>query len=129
MKYKILKNLACILMYHRSQNRCYHQRCQIVRKTAVNCRTCIMKFDRSNKFDLYYYGHFDLLRMKSSVASKWARKHLLGVTFILLAMLQNLTYTSLFRNMIAKGDSQDMRKFQVIPKIFIIALVLLRIPK
>ena len=46
-----------------------------------------MKFDRSNKFDLCYYGQVNSLRLKSSVASKWARKHLRGVTFILLAMV------------------------------------------
>ena len=37
-----------------------------------------MKFDRSNKFDICYYGQVNLLRLKSSVASKWARKHLWG---------------------------------------------------
>ena len=37
-----------------------------------------MKFDRSNKFDLCYYGQVNSLRIKSSVASKWASKHLLG---------------------------------------------------
>ena len=52
------------------------QRCQIVTKTA--------KFDRSNKFDFCYYGQVNLQRLKSSVASKWASKSLLGVTFILL---------------------------------------------
>ena len=39
-----------------------------------------MKFGRSNKFDLCYYG------LKQSVASKWASEHLLGVPFILLLM-------------------------------------------
>ena len=33
-----------------------------------------MKFDRSNKFDLCYYGQINSL--KSSEASKWASKHL-----------------------------------------------------
>ena len=37
-----------------------------------------MKFDRSNKFDLCYYGQVSSLRLKSSVASKWASNHLLG---------------------------------------------------
>ena len=46
-----------------------------------------MKFDRSNKFDLCYYGQVKSLRLKSSVASKWASGHLLGITFILLAMV------------------------------------------
>ena len=46
-----------------------------------------MKFDRSNKFDLCYYGQVNSLRLKSSVASKRASKHLWGVTFILLAMV------------------------------------------
>ena len=35
-----------------------------------------MKFDRSNKFDLCYYGQVNSLRLKSSVASKWASEHL-----------------------------------------------------
>ena len=29
-----------------------------------------------NKFELWYYGQVNSLRLKSSVASKWARKHL-----------------------------------------------------
>ena len=37
-----------------------------------------MKFDRSNKFDLCYYGQVKSLRLKSSVASKWASNHLWG---------------------------------------------------
>ena len=37
-----------------------------------------MKFDRSNKFDFCYYGQVNSLRLKSSVASKWASKHLWG---------------------------------------------------
>ena len=37
----------------------------------------IMKFDRSNKFDLCYYGQVNSLRLKSSAASKWANKHFL----------------------------------------------------
>ena len=36
----------------------------------------VMKFDRSNKFDLCYYGQVNSLRLKSSVALKWASKHL-----------------------------------------------------
>ena len=31
-----------------------------------------MKFDRSNKFELCYYGQVNSLRLKSSVVSKWA---------------------------------------------------------
>ena len=40
-----------------------------------------MKFNHSNKFDLCYYGQVNSLRLKllkSSVASKWASKHLWG---------------------------------------------------
>ena len=37
-----------------------------------------MKVDRSNKFDLRYYGANEFVGLKSSVASKWAIKHLLG---------------------------------------------------
>ena len=36
------------------------------------------KFDPSNKFDLCYYGQVKSPRLKSSVALKWASKHLLG---------------------------------------------------
>ena len=31
-----------------------------------------MKIDRSNTFDLCYYGQVNSLRLKSSVASRWA---------------------------------------------------------
>ena len=37
-----------------------------------------MKFDRSNKFDFCYYGQVNSLRLKSSVALKWANKHIWG---------------------------------------------------
>ena len=37
-----------------------------------------MKFDRSNKFALCYYGQVNSLRLKSSIASKWASEYLLG---------------------------------------------------
>ena len=60
-------------MYHRQQNKCYPEKCEIVRKTAVNCKHAVMKFDRSNKFDLCYYGQVNSLWLKSSVAWKWAK--------------------------------------------------------
>ena len=37
-----------------------------------------MKFDRSNKFDLCYYGQVNSLRLKSSVVSKWASEQVGG---------------------------------------------------
>ena len=37
-----------------------------------------MKFDRSNKFDLCYYGQVNSLGLKSRVVSKWSIKHPLG---------------------------------------------------
>ena len=37
-----------------------------------------MKFDRSNKFDLCYYGQVNSLRLKSSVASKWSHIYFAG---------------------------------------------------
>ena len=40
-----------------------------------------MKFDRSNKFDLSYYGQVNSLRLKLSVASKWASEHLWGIIY------------------------------------------------
>ena len=42
-----------------------------------------MKFDRSNKFDLCYYGQVNSLRLKSSVASKRANNHLRGTIYLL----------------------------------------------
>ena len=66
-------------------------------KTAVNCSTLyVMKFDRSNKFDLYYYGQVNSQWLKQIVASKGASNIMLplGVTFILLAMIT--TYISFF---------------------------------
>ena len=33
------KNMYCRKMYHRRQNKCHPQRCQIVSKTAVKCST------------------------------------------------------------------------------------------
>ena len=47
------KKFSHICTYHRQQNKCYPRRCQIVRKTEA---AAVMKFDRSNKFDLCYYG-------------------------------------------------------------------------
>ena len=38
----------------------------------------VMKFDRDNKFDLCYYREVNSLRLRLSVASKWANKHLWG---------------------------------------------------
>ena len=56
------------MRYHRQQNKCNLQKCQIVKK--LHGALCVMKFDRSNKFDLCYYGQVNLLQLKSSVASK-----------------------------------------------------------
>ena len=56
----------------------------------------VMKFDRSNKFDFCYYGQVNSLRLKLSVASKWATP--LGVTFILLAMVP-LNLTTIRKNL------------------------------
>ena len=33
-------------MYHRQQNKCYPQRCQIATKTAIKLQHSVMKFDR-----------------------------------------------------------------------------------
>ena len=48
------------------------KKCQIVRKTAAPCS------NRCSKFDLYYDGQVNSLRVKSSVFSKWVSKHLWG---------------------------------------------------
>ena len=47
-------------------------------KNCSQLQHSVMKFDRSNKLDLCYYGQVNSLRLKSSVASKWAIKHLWG---------------------------------------------------
>ena len=52
----------------------------------------VIKFDRCNKFEFCYYGQVNSLRLKSSGASKWASKHLWGVSSILLAMVQTKTH-------------------------------------
>ena len=57
-----------ITMYHRQQNKCYPEKVS----------DSVLKFDHSNKFDLFYYGQVNSLRLKSSEASKWASKHLWG---------------------------------------------------
>ena len=86
----ILMNLLSkrvIIMYHSQQNKFDNQRCKIVRKTSVNCNT-VRKRDRSSKFDLGYYEQVNSLQVKSCVALKKANKHLWGVTFILLGLVQ-----------------------------------------
>ena len=67
-----VSNYPCT--YHRQQNKCYSQRCPIFKEIQHS----VMKFDRSNKFDLCYYGQVNSLWLKSSVASKWASKLLWG---------------------------------------------------
>ena len=47
----------------------------------VSEKHSVMKFDLSNKFDFCYYGQVNSLRLKASVASKWASKHLWGNTY------------------------------------------------
>ena len=64
------------VMHHRYQNKCYPHICQIVLKTVVNCSSLVLKFDCSNKFDLFYYGQVNSLQLNSSVASKWASEQL-----------------------------------------------------
>ena len=49
--------------------------CQTVRKTA---QQSVMKFDSTNKFDLFYYGQVISLHLNSSVLLKWARKDFWG---------------------------------------------------
>ena len=43
-------------------------------KTAVNCSTLM-------KFDFCYYGQVNSLRLKSSVALKWASKNIWGTIY------------------------------------------------
>ena len=71
-------------MYHRQQNKCYPNGVRLSEKL----QQFVMKFDRSNKCDLCYYGQVNSLRLKPSVAWKWiSTLSPLGVTFILLAMV------------------------------------------
>ena len=51
-----------------------------------------MKFNLSNKFYLCYYGQVNSVQLKSSVATKWGSKHLLGVTIILQAMVPTILH-------------------------------------
>ena len=54
----------------------------------------VMKLDRSNKFNLCYYGQVNLIPQKLSAASKWASilQTTLEVTFILLVMVHLCVY-------------------------------------
>ena len=54
-----------------------------------------MKFDRNNKFELCYYGEVNSLRLKSSVVSKWASKHIGDNIFFLLSMISISFYDHL----------------------------------
>ena len=63
-------------------------------KNCIKLQHSVMKFDHSNKFDLCYYGQVNSLRLKSSVALKWASKHILAVTFILQAIVRQLKYVN-----------------------------------
>ena len=45
-------------------------------RSSEKLQQSVMKFDRSNKFDLCYNGQVNSPRLKSIVASKWASKHL-----------------------------------------------------
>ena len=47
-----------------------------------------MKFDHSDKFNLYHYGQVNSLWLKLSVATEWARTPL-GLIFILRAMVHS----------------------------------------
>ena len=76
-----------------------------------------MKFDRSNKFDLCYYGQVNSVRLKLNVPSKWASKHLWGVTFILLAMVHRLI--NVYYRLTIIVDNETIRKIILIYSIFL----------
>ena len=61
-------------MYHRLQNKCCLQRCQIIKKMQLTAAIC-------NKFDLCYYEQVNSLRLKSRLASKWTSIHLGGTIY------------------------------------------------
>ena len=52
-----------------------------VKKDCCQLQHSVMKFDRSNKFDFCYYRQVNSLRLKSSVASKWAINTLGGIIY------------------------------------------------
>ena len=79
LAYDTLSRYSNVYYLHlRQQNKCYSQRCLIVRRTTVKLQLSVKKFDRSNKFDLCYYGQVNSLRLRLSVASKWASRHFWG---------------------------------------------------
>ena len=72
-------------------NKYYTKSCQIARKLQYSG----MKFDRSNIFNLCYVQVYSL-HLKSNVDSKWASKHLWGITFILLVTPLKHIFWSIF---------------------------------
>ena len=52
-------------MYHRLQNKFYPLKVSDCQKKL---QYSVMKFNSSNKFNLYYYGQVNSLRLKSSAA-------------------------------------------------------------
>ena len=56
-----------------------------------------MKFDRSNK-------QVNLVRLKSSVASKWASKHHWGVSLVLLVMVHIIIETIKYQLKVKLSD-------------------------
>ena len=65
-------------MYHQQQNKWYPQSFSLPHFEAIYIT-----------FQPSYYGQVNSLRLKTSVAWKWASKDLLGVPFILLLMVQD----------------------------------------
>ena len=47
-------------------------------KNCSKLQHSVLKFDRSNKFDLCYFGRVNLLLLKSIAAIKWASEDLWG---------------------------------------------------
>ena len=72
-------------MYQQHQNKWYPRRFLLVHLEAT------LYFSRTKFTCPSYYGQVNSLRLKLSVASKYASKNLLGVLFILLLMVATLS--------------------------------------
>ena len=58
------KRVTVGTMIHHQQNKYYPQKVLYCQKNYSKLQHSVMKFDRSNKFDLCYYGQVNSLRLK-----------------------------------------------------------------
>ena len=64
-------------MHHHQQDKCYPQMCLLAHFEAT-LDLAVANLLAHNNITLSYYRQVNSLRIKSSVASKWAIKHLCG---------------------------------------------------